>query len=434
VIVLWVFALLFVMALGAVFLLVGGVLLGVALPDEKLPFTASLGIGAILVALLGAPFLIWRSVVAQRTLETTQDGLVTDRINAAVASLGADKVMKRQLRDAEGQLVYAKDEAGQPDLTRPAMEDVTVPNMEVRVGAILALGRIARENLSFHVQIMQILCAYVRENSPAASAVPFEPPKFLVNDMEDELTLEDVEAYKKELDEGLQKLLDSLPKRRTDIQTALDVLGRRNAEQKRKEGAWPDPDGSAPNIFDTPFPPSPSYPEVWSTEGHEKWRREFDRYSEKAGTLRQSFFNAKCYRLDLRNTNLQGYVMDGLDLRGAKIGGARMQGAQLEGAQMQGATLSGAQMQGAWLSGAQMQGAWLSGAEMQGAWLDEAEMQGAWLSGAEMQGAWLDEAEMQGAQLDEAEMQGARLFGVQMQGAQLDGAQMQGARLFGVRR
>ena len=43
---------------------------------------------------------------------------------------------------------------------------VTLPNMEVRVGAIHALGRIARENLNFHVQIMEILCAYVPGKRP----------------------------------------------------------------------------------------------------------------------------------------------------------------------------------------------------------------------------------------------------------------------------
>ncbi|MFW5642058.1 MAG: hypothetical protein ACOCY0_04745 [Roseicyclus sp.] len=93
--VLGILGLLFLLALIATFLLVGGLILGRALPEADLPPPASFGMGALLVALLGAPFLIWRNVVAQETLETTRGGLVTDRINAAVASLGAEKEVNR---------------------------------------------------------------------------------------------------------------------------------------------------------------------------------------------------------------------------------------------------------------------------------------------------------------------------------------------------
>jgi uncharacterized protein YjbI with pentapeptide repeats len=439
VIVLWVFALLFVMALGAVFLLVGGVLLGVALPDEKLPFTASLGIGAILVALLGAPFLIWRSVVAQRTLETTQNGLVTERFNAAVASLGADKVVKRQLRDADGQLVYATDEAGKPNLMRPAVEDVTVPNMEVRVGAVLALGRIARENLSFHVQIMQILCAYIRENSPAESAVPFGAPDFPEIGEDEEQVGEKIRGYRKELAKALEDLRKSLPKPRTDIQTALEVLGRRNAEQKCKEGAWPDPEGSVPSVFDETFPEPPPYPAIWTAEAHANWLKDLNRHRDSVERLRTACFDAKCYRLDLRNTNLQDYVLDGLDLRGAMIDRAQMHLTRLEGAKLQGASLEEAELQGAWLRGAHLQGvglgsaqlqkARLDGARMQGARLEAAQFQVAALEGASLQVARLDGAQMQGAWLRNAQLQGARFARARMQEAWLGGAEMQEVRL-----
>ncbi len=432
-------AVLFAMALVTAFVLVGGVLWqAITAPGDTTP-SASLGLGALLVALLGALFLIWRSLVAQRTLDTTRDGLVTDRINAAVASLGAEKEIKRQLKAADGTPLYEDDQSGQPDPKKPLFETVTLPNMEVRIGAIHALGRIARENLNFHVQIMEILCAYVRENAAAGGAMPYKPLKLLVNYIEEGLSAEAIQTYLAELHSGLDTLRKTLPKPRTDIQTALEVLGRRTPAQKRREGGWPDPDRDAPCNFDQPFPTPPPYPDGGSVEDRKGWSKKFADFRMAADELIAQFRTARTYRHDLRNTNLQDCDLSHLDLRGADLNGAQMQGADLSEAQMQGAdlgwaqmqwaNLSGAQMQGADLRGAQMQGADLGWAQMQGANLWKAQMQGANLRGAQMQGAHLWETQMQGANLREAQMQGANLNGAQMQGANLSEAQMQGADL-----
>ena len=42
------------------------------------------------------------------------------------------------------------------------------PNIEIRLGAIYALERIARDSPRDHWTIMEVLTAYVRQNSPAA--------------------------------------------------------------------------------------------------------------------------------------------------------------------------------------------------------------------------------------------------------------------------
>ena len=110
-------------------------------------------------------FTLLRTWINERTTRVTEQGLITDRINAAVASLGADKTVK-------------------------AIEDgkeYTRPNIEVRVGAILALERIAKRSPDVHIQIMEILCAYIRENTK-----------------------------------------EELEKPREDIQRALTVIGRRS--------------------------------------------------------------------------------------------------------------------------------------------------------------------------------------------------------------
>jgi uncharacterized protein YjbI with pentapeptide repeats len=452
-IVLFVFAVLFSIALVATFLTV----IDAATNGLRGSTPAdALSIGALLVALLGAPFLLWRNVVAQETLETTQDGLVTDRINAAVASLGAEKEVNRIGRSVsykvdaiwhtefewqdmrfafpDGAIFNNDDKPA--DWTNIA---VTVPNMEVRIGAILALGRIARENLGFHVQVMEILCAYVRENARAENATPFTVPEFMVKNEDDALTPNIIKAYKTELRAKISAFRKRLPNPRTDIQTALETIGRRTEAQKFKEGAWPNADGAADCLFDTPFPVPPAYPANDDATAHKAWSAAFATFKQDARAQRTKYILCRHYRPDLRKTNLQGHDMSGLDLRGARLNGAqmqlvvlrsaKMQGAVLSSAQMQGAILRGAQMQGANLRRVQMQGADLFVAQMQGADLSEARMQGADLSSAQMQGADLSAAQMQGADLSEAQMQGADLIGVEMQGAILDDAQMQGADL-----
>lgn len=120
------------------------------------------GIGALLAALLGAPFVIWGTYLKHRTVRLQQEGQITDRINKAVEQLGAEKTLK-----------LPRDEGGSVERT--------APNIEVRVGAILSLERIAQDSTVLdggrdHVRVMEILCAYLRENARAANLTPTEPP------------------------------------------------------------------------------------------------------------------------------------------------------------------------------------------------------------------------------------------------------------------
>lgn len=112
---------------------------------------AGLGTGGLIVALLGAPFLIWSTVLKHQTLRYQKEGHITDRINKAVEQLGAEKTVKLDGKES------------------------TQPNIEVRIGAILSLERIAQDSTTYdkgrdHVRVMEILCAYIRENAPASLA------------------------------------------------------------------------------------------------------------------------------------------------------------------------------------------------------------------------------------------------------------------------
>ena len=125
--------------------------------------TPNLGAGALITALLGAPFLIWSTVIKHRALGFQKEGHLTDRISKAVEQLGMEKTVKVPKADGSGSI------------------ETSLPNIEVRVGGILSLERIAQDSVAYdkgrdHVRVMEILCAYVRENARAMNLEPSVPP------------------------------------------------------------------------------------------------------------------------------------------------------------------------------------------------------------------------------------------------------------------
>jgi hypothetical protein len=184
---------------------------GVLISADKAEVIRNLGL--LLAATVGLPFLVWRSIVAQKQVNVAEQGHITDRINEAVLGLGAEKVLKRikrtpkykskdgiWQRDEEGNLVPATRPDGELIEDIESLEE-SVPNLEVRIGSIYALERIALDSPRDHIQIMEIICAYLRENVPALSIEPSDP-------------------------EPTQR-----PKVRIDVQAALTVIGRRTKKQ-----------------------------------------------------------------------------------------------------------------------------------------------------------------------------------------------------------
>lgn len=57
--------------------------------------------GLVVAALIGVPFLIWRTSVAQKQVQVAEQGMITDRINKAVDGLGAVKNVEKLGRFAE---------------------------------------------------------------------------------------------------------------------------------------------------------------------------------------------------------------------------------------------------------------------------------------------------------------------------------------------
>jgi uncharacterized protein YjbI with pentapeptide repeats len=343
-----------------------------AFGDAEARSTVIRNIGLVLAAVVGLPFLIWRSVVAQKQVDVAEQGLFNDKINAAANDLHARRLVTMNPDERENRWDYWQD-----DIVK-------------RNAAIDRLEGLVRENPETAERISRLLCIYLRELS--AENKPQEVPQA---------------ATPKELRNWAGSLAQHS---RSDMQNAAQVLGR----LAQIDGVDPDKveiDLRGANL-----------------QGFDLRGAVFNK-ARLMGALMQGadLGVAQMQGADLRGALMQGADLSRAKMQGADLGVAQMQGADLFGAQMQGADLFGAKMQGAVLGGAQMQGAFLFGAKMQGADLSRAQMQGANLSGAQIQGAVLGGAQMQGADLSRAKMQGADLSRAQMQGADLRGAQMDAA-------
>jgi hypothetical protein len=151
---------LFSLAIAAAFKLLGAVVFPGLFDGPKPPVsdtgTTGLGLSAIIVAMIGAPFVVWRALVAQKQVNVAEQGLITDRINKAVEGLGATRTTQIDTPEIDGK--------------RSSTSSSTQPNIEVRVGSVIALERIAKDSPSDAKRILDLLCSYLVHNcSPQTS-------------------------------------------------------------------------------------------------------------------------------------------------------------------------------------------------------------------------------------------------------------------------
>lgn len=281
------------------------------------------GTGAVIVALLGAPFVIWRAVVAQRQADIAQEGLITDRINTAVQGLGAEKEVNRLGRNRTyiNGLVREtafewKDEGFElpegavipKDLEKQPVEKwenitLTEPNLEVRIGAIYALERVAKKSAEDHVQIMEILCAYIRQNAPA----------------------------------NLQTEVGDQEKTRADVQIAIEVIGRRSEEQIATElNRTHRSTSDAPfriDLRDVRLPRSDL--SVLRLDKALFQRTQLAHSLFAKSWMTKAIFTGACLRnCNFTEADLRGALLHGADLRGMLFQGAQLQGASLRNVQL----------------------------------------------------------------------------------------------------
>ncbi|MBT52898.1 MAG: hypothetical protein CMF72_05795 [Mameliella sp.] len=361
-------------ALGWVLLPVWFVLLGGTLWHLWLLFSGmdsfldnvGFGMGAVVAAFLGGPFVIWGAVLKQQTVEFQKEGHITDRISKAVEQLGSEKTVK----DADGER--------------------TVRNIEVRIGGLLSLERIAQDSTRYdkgrdHVRVMEILCAYVRENAKAddaeiswrerwekacegaADTPPMSEQDFLKHVVGDPAgQLEDYIGIP-----ATKLWANSRPSPHADIQLALTIIGRRSAAQKVVEARWPDAESSQT---------------AWV----------FSPEAQARGATIAHLETYKGYRLDLRKANLQKLDLKGLDFSGAKLDYSRLDGADLRSSRFVGCLLLHSGLIGADLSDADISFSWLMSTRFESCILNKTGLQGMRMLLAKFEGAAIKDCELDG--------------------------------------
>jgi uncharacterized protein YjbI with pentapeptide repeats len=272
----------------------------------------------------------------------------------------SDKRVRKQIAVAqEGQITErftrAVDQLGQPGPDR----------LDVRLGGIYALERIAQDSPTHRLAVVEILTAFIRSHAPWP---PRLPGQYRADAPIDELP--------------------SLQTRAPDIQAGLTVIGRRPTHE----------DDPGLDLMKTDL-----------------------REANLGG--------ANLTRAGLARTNLTKAWLSRADLTKALLDGAVLTGAQLTEANLTGAQLFQADLTKAWLSRADLTEAWLKFANLTGAWLDGANLTGAQLDDANLMGAQLEGANLTGAQLVLTNLTEARLDGADLTGAQLEGANLTEARL-----
>jgi hypothetical protein len=217
-----------------------------------------------------------------------------------------------------------------------AIDQLGHSQLDVRLGGIYALERIARDSPADRSTIGEVLTAFVRGHAPW-------PPR-----------LDDQPATSAPINE-----VPELQVRAPDVQASLTVLGRGSFARREGRG---------------------------------------DRLDLSGVDLRRANLGgAHLVGALLRAANLEWAFLGGAHLEEAYLGGANLEEADLEGARLEEALLGGANLEGADLTDAHLEEASLGGANLERAGLGGAHLERASLGGAHLKGAFLDGARLEGA-------------------------------------
>jgi uncharacterized protein YjbI with pentapeptide repeats len=295
-------------------------------------------------ALLGGLYFTWMTVVI------SQESQITERFTRAIEQLTAI--------DTNGNKI-----------------------IELRVGAIYALERIARDSEKDYMPVMDVLTAYVRENSSREkdqlqNAEEVSLPCNATRDKESRLEpTADIRAI-------LKVIALRLPRFAKGEKQALDLA------QTNLQGA------------------------------------------DLAG--------AHLERANLAGANLQGVNLTGAHLERANLREARLLCAILPEAYLMEADLTDAHLEGATLVNARLEKAFLTGAHLQphlqqGTTLKDARLMGAEMQGANLREAYLSRATLKGVRFDGADLRGSHFDNADLEEASFHGADLTSADFRGAK-
>lgn len=292
---------------------------------------------------------------AVKNLKVTQEGQITERITRAINQLGA--------KDSDGR-----------------------PEMELRLGGIYSLERIARDSARDHWPTMEVFTAYLRENAGWTRPDDRIPsPEYI---------------------------RASAP--RPDIAAVLAVLSRRSHVGTE----------TADQVVDLSGTDLRTATLVGATLRRAKFR---ESHLENAGLQLADLRRADFYRAVLYRADLGPSAPD----RGPPSGIARprtdLTCATFLLANLRLAVLTRAKLTGAYLADSYAEGALLDFADLRGAALERAHLQRASLHGADLRGADLRGARLDGTDLRGADLRGAKpLTPTQLRAATRDGTTLLG--------
>jgi uncharacterized protein YjbI with pentapeptide repeats len=358
----------------------------------------------IIAGIAGVPFVIWREVSTDRAA----------RAAARQAEIAADRHVKQTEADRERRIT---------DSFTKAVELLGKPELEVRLGAIYALERIAHESKRDHWPIIETLTAYVRTKSPAQVKAQ-DASLSNRNYFSDEATAACASTVADGTAEAAQESgQSSLTQLGADIQAVLTVLTRRTVE-------YEEPNQSI-NLIGADL----SGIDVPEVKLHGAFLHGVKLHGallygvklRRAGLIGADLIGADLRRADLswadlREANLHGAKLFAADLRKAflimaKLFAADLREADLRGAGLVGTDLREADLFRADLREANLHGAKLGEADLRWANLSKAHLISADLSGADLLRAHLHEANLTGVDLSRADLTGAKLDGTKLENA-----------------
>jgi uncharacterized protein YjbI with pentapeptide repeats len=303
------------------------------------------GLALVVFGLVVLSLLVFPGYLVQRTLDATGSPALgaAERLKAendarttllqGVAGLvlvvGAGATWRQLQINREGQITERFNKA--IDHLGESGDD----KIDVRLGGIYALERIANNSKDDRASIAEILTAYVRGHAAWTRPVDSASPS----------------------DASMAELAE-LRVRAPDIQAVMTVLGRRA------------------------LPPGKPQPLLLA------------RTDLRGADLE----DANLAWADLTGAHLEEADLDGANLKEAYLAGAHLEGADLSGANVKGAYLMRANLERAHLGGAHLEGAHLDGAHLKDTRLGGAHLKGAYLIGAHLEEAWLYGANLEGAQ------------------------------------
>ncbi|MCP3881528.1 MAG: pentapeptide repeat-containing protein [Sulfitobacter sp.] len=428
----------------------------------------SLGSGALIAALLGAPFAIWGVFLKHQSLSVQKEGQLTDRISTMVGQLGADKDIKRAARDgilmtAQAEGLKTEDRLFQFESNAYPQTDVaevevqpwrevtlSVPNIEVRIGAILALERIARDSVQHdngrdHVQLMEILCEYVRSNSNSSKPQNYpEPPWKPLPDSPSSSEIRDhLAKYQDRFGQyafgsAAYKWGRTLSEPRIDVILAMKVIARRTEEQRRIEVEWqgPSSDHEYESYFESVLKISDDLRAMISSGG--MWIM----LKNLRTTFRREKIYRRKFRIDLTGANLQGLNLnndtqanDTYDLSGSILNRCRFEGADLRKVNLVGCQFDGSKFIGANLRETNLSFSTGTGVDFEGANLRSAVMIAshwyAFFGGARLSGGCFDLAYVTGDFVEGADLSGATFIAADLRGARFERSNLDKVRFDG---